>query len=284
MNNLGIIKKYEKPFGPEVPYLNVIGVVMHIQYIVISEQDDSRIESNTFLSTSLIPNKLCIHFWRSRDLYLAQIKEEFIKGDKSNHISPKFFFTHGLQKECNINIQKIQSSNSLTDLFTKSLPTSKFKKMVRNIGMRRFKEIKLDLLDEASADYLLQSLLTKNKRYQISTCGYYLVHMGHESYSWITWLKDGDEISRFFHNTLKIKNRKCNIRGLMLNGCWVEEVDQIKQEAHRSFGAKFHEECNSRPTFSDPNFCVLSDVDRNQKSDLELRESPRAQWTDFQKI
>ena len=70
---------------------------------------------------------------------VAQFKEGFIKGDRTKHISPKFFFT---QKECDINIQKIQSCNNLADLFTKSLPTSKFEKMVRNIGMRRFKEIK----------------------------------------------------------------------------------------------------------------------------------------------
>ncbi|KAL4580834.1 hypothetical protein LXL04_017038 [Taraxacum kok-saghyz] len=57
-------------------------------------------------------------------------------------MSPKFFFTHDLQMEYGINIRKIQSSNNLVDLFTKSLPTSKFEKMVRNTGMRRFKDIK----------------------------------------------------------------------------------------------------------------------------------------------
>ena len=54
----------------------------------------------------------------------------------------KVLFTHDLQMECGINIHKIQSSNNLADLFTKSLPTSKFEKMVRNTGMRHFKEIK----------------------------------------------------------------------------------------------------------------------------------------------
>ena len=73
---------------------------------------------------------------------IAQFKEGFIKGDRTKHISPKFFFTHDLQKERGINIQKIQSCNNLADLFTKALPTSKFEEMVRKIGMRRFKEIK----------------------------------------------------------------------------------------------------------------------------------------------
>ena len=73
---------------------------------------------------------------------IAQIKEEFIKGDNTNHMSPKFIFSHDFQKECDINIQKTQSINNLANLFTKALATSKFEKMEQNIGMRRFKEIK----------------------------------------------------------------------------------------------------------------------------------------------
>ncbi|KAL4554227.1 hypothetical protein LXL04_039658 [Taraxacum kok-saghyz] len=59
---------------------------------------------------------------------ITQMKDEFIKVDKTNHISPKFFFTHDLRKKCDINIQKIQSCNNLAVLFNKSLPTSKFEK------------------------------------------------------------------------------------------------------------------------------------------------------------
>nr|GMD28330.1 Copia protein [Ipomoea batatas] len=64
---------------------------------------------------------------------IAQLKEGYIKGDRIKHISPKFFFTHDLQKKNEINIQQIRSCDNLADLFTKALPTTTFKKLVRGI-------------------------------------------------------------------------------------------------------------------------------------------------------
>lgn len=49
-----------------------------------------------------------------------------IKGDKTKHSSPKFFFKHDLQKDNVINAQQIRSSKNLADLFTKELPTTIF--------------------------------------------------------------------------------------------------------------------------------------------------------------
>ena len=60
--------------------------------------------------------------------YIAQITEGYIKGDRIKHISPKFFYTHELQKSGEIDVQQIRSSDNLADLFTKSLLTSTFKK------------------------------------------------------------------------------------------------------------------------------------------------------------
>ena len=66
---------------------------------------------------------------------IAQLKGGFIKGDRTKHISPKFFYTHDLQKNGDINVQQIRSRDNVTDLFTKSLPTTTFKKMMHKIGM-----------------------------------------------------------------------------------------------------------------------------------------------------
>ena len=66
----------------------------------------------------------------------------YIKGDRTKHISPKFFFTHDLEKKGEINVQQIRSVDNLADLFTKALPTSTFKNLVSKIGMCRLKEIK----------------------------------------------------------------------------------------------------------------------------------------------
>ena len=60
---------------------------------------------------------------------ITQITGGYIKGDKIKHISPKFFYTRELQKSGEIDVQQIRSSDNLADLFTKSLPTSTFKKL-----------------------------------------------------------------------------------------------------------------------------------------------------------
>ena len=72
---------------------------------------------------------------------IAQIKGGYIKGDRTKHISPKFFYTHELQKNGEIDVQQIRSSDNLADLFTKALPTSTFKKLVYKVGMRKVKDV-----------------------------------------------------------------------------------------------------------------------------------------------
>ncbi|GKD00747.1 hypothetical protein Tco_1171021, partial [Tanacetum coccineum] len=72
---------------------------------------------------------------------IAQLKDEYIKGDKTKHILPKFFFTHDLQKSGDIIVQKVRSSDNQADLFTKALPTTTFKKLVHGTGMRRLNEL-----------------------------------------------------------------------------------------------------------------------------------------------
>ena len=72
---------------------------------------------------------------------IAQITRGYIKGDRTKHISPKFFYTHELQKSGEIDVQQIRLNDNLVDLFTKSLPTSTFKKLIHRIGMRQLKDI-----------------------------------------------------------------------------------------------------------------------------------------------
>ncbi|KAL0439224.1 UNVERIFIED_CONTAM: Secreted RxLR effector protein [Sesamum latifolium] len=72
---------------------------------------------------------------------IAQLKEGYIKGDRTKHISPKFFFTHDLQKNGDIDDQQVRSSDNLADLFTKALSTAIFKKLVHNIGARHLKDL-----------------------------------------------------------------------------------------------------------------------------------------------
>ncbi|KAL0741566.1 hypothetical protein Bca4012_083079 [Brassica carinata] len=72
---------------------------------------------------------------------IAQLKDGYIKGDRTKHILPKFFFTHELQKAGEVQVLQVRSSENSADLFTKSLPTSTFKKLIHQIGMRRLKDL-----------------------------------------------------------------------------------------------------------------------------------------------
>jgi hypothetical protein len=75
---------------------------------------------------------------------ITQIRGDYIKGDRTKHISPKFFYTHELQNSSDIDVKHIRSSDNLANLFTKSLLTATFKKIVHNIGMRRLKDLFID--------------------------------------------------------------------------------------------------------------------------------------------
>jgi hypothetical protein len=71
---------------------------------------------------------------------VTQMKEGYIKSDRTKHIPPKFFsFTQELERNKEVDIQYIRSSDNVADLFTKALPTSVFKKHIRNIGMRHLR-------------------------------------------------------------------------------------------------------------------------------------------------
>ncbi|XP_033147239.1 uncharacterized protein LOC103868417 [Brassica rapa] len=72
---------------------------------------------------------------------IAQLKDGYIKGDRTKHVLPKFFFTHELQKAKEVSITQIRSSENSAYLFTKSLPTSTFRKLTQQIGMRRLKDL-----------------------------------------------------------------------------------------------------------------------------------------------
>ena len=72
---------------------------------------------------------------------VAQVRGGYIKGDKTKHISPKFFYTQELQESRQVDVKQIRSANNLAGLFTKSLPTSTFEKLVYGIGMRRLNKL-----------------------------------------------------------------------------------------------------------------------------------------------
>ena len=58
------------------------------------------------------------------------MKKEYIKGDNTKHIAPKFFFSHQQQEYQKIEVKQIRSQDNQANVFTKSLPKSTIRKYV----------------------------------------------------------------------------------------------------------------------------------------------------------
>ncbi|XP_071694771.1 uncharacterized protein [Rutidosis leptorrhynchoides] len=69
----------------------------------------------------------------------------------------------------------------------------------------------------------------------------------------VHWTLDGDENSKFFHSTMRIKYNKNNIRGLNVNGSWCEDPIIIKSIVREHFQKRFSfdnsVQQNCRPRF-----------------------------------
>ena len=72
---------------------------------------------------------------------ISQLRARYVKEDRKKHTSSKFFFTQDLQRNGDINIHQVNSSDNLVDLFTEALPTAIFEKLVRNIGVCQLKDL-----------------------------------------------------------------------------------------------------------------------------------------------
>jgi hypothetical protein len=70
------------------------------------------------------------------------LSEGFIKGDKTKHISPKYWYTSELQDKKILKIKYVKSEDNLADLFTKALPAATFERLRAKIGMRRAKVLR----------------------------------------------------------------------------------------------------------------------------------------------
>ena len=72
---------------------------------------------------------------------VTRMQKGYIKSNITKHIAPQLFYPHQLQQSGEINILQMKSCDNFVDLFTKSLPASIFEKCVREIGMRRLRDL-----------------------------------------------------------------------------------------------------------------------------------------------
>jgi len=105
-----------------------------LRSIIQHAQQTCGVSSGKMKSTTIYEdNSACI----------VQLKEEYIKGDKIKHILPKFFFTHDLQGNGDVEIQKVRSCENLVDLFTTSLPRKTFEQLVHKIRLCHLNDVNL---------------------------------------------------------------------------------------------------------------------------------------------
>ena len=71
---------------------------------------------------------------------IAQLKEEYIKEERTKHILPKLFFTCDLQKNGDINVLQVRPHENLEDFLTKSLQRKTFEQLTHKIGFCRLKD------------------------------------------------------------------------------------------------------------------------------------------------
>ncbi|XP_071695652.1 uncharacterized protein [Rutidosis leptorrhynchoides] len=67
----------------------------------------------------------------------------------------------------------------------------------------------------------------------------------------IKWFVEGDENSKFFHSFIRRNYNKCNIRGLNVNGIWIDTPSLIKDEVCKHFELRFQETDSDRPSMED---------------------------------
>nr|GEX27232.1 putative RNA-directed DNA polymerase, eukaryota, reverse transcriptase zinc-binding domain protein [Tanacetum cinerariifolium] len=83
----------------------------------------------------------------------------------------------------------------------------------------------------------------------------------------IKWAIEGDENSSFFHGMINKKRSNTNIRGVMVDGIWVDDPHKVKKEFMEHFSARF---CN--PGYKGESIQMEYP---NQISNTQLRELER---------
>ncbi|GJS31423.1 RNA-directed DNA polymerase, eukaryota [Tanacetum coccineum] len=82
----------------------------------------------------------------------------------------------------------------------------------------------------------------------------------------VKWAVEGDENSSFFHGILNKKRNTQNIRGVMVNGVWLENPDKVKSEFQEHFSKRF---CIPDPRNVTLQMTFPNTLSLEQQSDME---------------
>ncbi|GJS09389.1 RNA-directed DNA polymerase, eukaryota, partial [Tanacetum coccineum] len=95
----------------------------------------------------------------------------------------------------------------------------------------------------------------------------------------IRWAIEGDENSNFFHGMLNKKRRMLNVRGVLVDGSWIDNPPDVKDEFFKHFSTRFRNP-GDKEAYIDMDFpTVLSDKDRQRiESEVSNDEIKLAVW------
>ncbi|GKV16331.1 hypothetical protein SLEP1_g26989 [Rubroshorea leprosula] len=94
------------------------------------------------------------------------------------------------------------------------------------------------------------------------------------------WLKEGDANTKYFHGCIIKRRKQCGIEGIMKDGEWFEEPEEVKQTIHDYFRGKFKEEKWNRPSIGTIPVKKISEEDNKMLvSTFTEEEIKEAVWS-----
>ncbi|GJR88930.1 RNA-directed DNA polymerase, eukaryota [Tanacetum coccineum] len=95
----------------------------------------------------------------------------------------------------------------------------------------------------------------------------------------IKWSIEGDENSSFYHGVLNKKRSQLNIRGILVDGTWVDNPQRVKNEFLHHFSKRFDKPAANRASLV-MNFSKILSCDQQVELELEVSkdEVKRAVW------
>ncbi|GJU58525.1 hypothetical protein Tco_1236291 [Tanacetum coccineum] len=140
---------------------------------------------------------------------------------------------------------------------------------------------KLNLIDskidkgDVNAD-LLVTRMSIMKQLQETN---YLESRDHFQKAKIHWAVEGDENSKFFHGIVNKKRANLAVKGVMVDGDWVDDPIRVKEEFHDYFATRF---CETEPSSGYIDFNFPNKISGDQLADIESPisndEIRRAVW------